>query len=105
MSIFVYTFAVFGLFHLVIDLAVGAFLWWFFRRSAEEREEMDIGVEKAEKRPYAICPGGHARPPAAHKLPNYAKASALAAVGHSHATPLSFLGSSSLGIICRVRIF
>jgi hypothetical protein len=53
MSIFVYTFAVFGLFHLVIDLAVGAFLWWFFRRSAEEREEMDIGVEKAEKRPYA----------------------------------------------------
>lgn len=49
----VYTFAAFGALHLLIDLSVGVFLWWYFRKSAAEREEMDIGVEKTEKRPYA----------------------------------------------------
>jgi hypothetical protein len=46
-------FAAFGVLHLVLDLSVAGFLWWYFWKSAEEREEMDIGVEKTEKRPYA----------------------------------------------------
>jgi hypothetical protein len=52
MSIFIYTLAVFGLFHFALDIAIAGFLWWYFRRSAEERDEMDE-YAKPEKRPFA----------------------------------------------------
>jgi hypothetical protein len=56
----VYIFAAVGFLHVLLDLAVLGFLWWYFWRSDKEREEMDEvmqefekAVDKSEKRPFA----------------------------------------------------